>query len=187
VPPIGEDVSGTFAFGDPIHTPHAQLLLVRLNVSPRWQLPMTTKPSMKGVLISYEAVLSTVNGIHVAPPFGLPASVTIGNMAFDADQMLGTRSPVIAWTAPQGTVTPNGYTVEVVRLYDMGVTKSQVVASLTTSETSLELPPGVLKSGEKYGLFLIATYYGVAPTMTPEKPSLPHYQTAVHSGILTAP
>ena len=65
------------------------------------------------------------------------------------------ETPTVSWSPPTIGV-PTSYRVDVLRLFDNGgETDNQLMASLTTTETELAIPPGILIEGETY-VFRIA-------------------------------
>lgn len=96
------------------------------------------------------------------------------------------RMPTVSWNAPaRGTAT--SYAVVVSELsVSAGATDSNVVASITTTGTSIVLPPNVLAAGKTY--YLAITAYaapGIDATVHPYRSTLPQASATALTGQLT--
>jgi hypothetical protein len=108
---------------------------------------------------SYGALADTVT--LGAPALGLPrAPMVNGTRSLFARQDGVGLTPTLSWTVPSPGPA-DGYTVQVLRLDGTGSPPWAYVAMLDTSETSLELPAGVLETGKEYMVIIRAYRRGV--------------------------
>jgi hypothetical protein len=131
--------------------------------------PGATAPIVATALVGRtEPIASATTPID---PTLTPAQAPLVNglSAFSPLTGVGT-SPTFSWTPP-ATGTPTSYTVDIFWLQaSAGSTVSTHVASLTTAGTQIQVPPGVLATGN--------TYYARLTAIEPVPPGADNFSTA---------
>ncbi|MCY1075132.1 hypothetical protein [Archangium lansingense] len=153
------------------------------------RLPGTTSGGLNGVLSDTRPLaIATAGPIapRITPPWGLTVNGSNAQQALT----LGSLTPRVTWKAPL-VGTPSVYRVRISRLTVSGTrTNPLSVATIHTTSTSVDIPPGVLQLGQKYAIHVHAYVTpGVFPAAHPYVlESLVDVASAsTVSSILTAP
>jgi hypothetical protein len=119
-------------------------------------LPGTTYGGVNGSL-SDTRKLSVATAGPIAPRLTPAWDLAVdGRNAQQAALTLGSLTPRITWKAPL-VGTPSGYRVRLSRLSVSGTrTVATAVSTFHTSDTSVDVPPGVLQLGQKYAITVYA-------------------------------
>jgi len=178
---VGEDLdTGTMSYGSPAALGGQWGLLgyVGWRSYVDYQLPDTVglaNLSRGAQMMEWVTTPDQLDGQVVTPKLTAPRNIVVDGHPFYAGSAtnLGT-TPTITWDAPEiipqiapasGTgpdvPAPIRYTVVARRLFaDAGnQTRGQRVASFTTSNTSLTIPPGILTAGDTY-IFVVGSAAG---------------------------
>lgn len=157
-PNAGVDLADVFAYGDPMLAMHAEMGVVQVFSRLPWKLAGAKQTGLGAGPIHFD-LLSTFDGKPIAPLIQPPAKPTIDAGDFHADGPLASLTPVVAWTAPAGTA-PTRYQLAIWELFVGGnnFTTGRVAARIHTTQTSVQIPPGLLKKGQPYGFILFSLY-----------------------------
>jgi hypothetical protein len=122
----------------------------------------------------------------VAVEVGPVQNATIDGRDLFAQQGLGSPTPTLSWQPPAIASSRLVYTV---LLFQLGVngmrTVKTKVAALTTTETSVTVPPGVLMKGQLYVATITAS--ATPNPDAPDRSRLPEASSTIVSGVLTSP
>ncbi|MDF2693483.1 MAG: hypothetical protein K0S65_1866, partial [Labilithrix sp.] len=150
------NVAATVHYGNPYAADAVELLFVRASYSITRKDPISGQNETMTVGAYYLDRISKLSGAAIAPPFGLPANITIGGTpvpVFERTDGVG-ETPVIAWSAP-AFGTPEYYVLEIFDSHDElpgggTISAPLMVATIRLRGTSVQLPPGVLVEGHHY-------------------------------------
>ena len=118
-------------------------------------LPGTTYGGISGSL-SDTRKLSVATAGPIAPRITPPWDLAVNGLKAQQELTLNSLTPRITWKAPL-VGTPSAYRVRISRLYVSGTrTVASTVGSIHTTDTSVDVPPGVLQSGQKYAITVSA-------------------------------
>jgi hypothetical protein len=122
-------------------------------------LPNTTTPATTFMATSINRVI-TGTSATLLPDVGPVLSPQInGTDLFQPQQGVGP-SPTISWSPP-ASGSASGYFINVFRLSKtLATTNQSFVGSVITSETSVQLPPGMLEAGNSYFIQVKSTNLG---------------------------
>lgn len=155
--------TGTLRYGNPF--PAAWPLVASATVSFTVKLRAPAAPADTSIQVSAGrlAAAAALLGAPVAPDLGPVQSPLLnGKGAFDPQAGVG-ETPLVAWTAP-ALGRPGRYAVTVHRLFTAdGKGRSEALARLYTADTSVLVPPGILKAGERYFLRIAAESAPLSP------------------------
>jgi len=184
--PIRTDVDlGDIHFGNPYPTAWAQFLDYTHYVRVDYTAPGATTSTS---LYAYVEVQSTTMPNASSPITPVISPVTapkVGTGNFFGNLTSVGTTPTISWSAP-ATGTPTGYTLDVLQLSnDSGDSGTNLLGTLYTSTTSVQLPAGLLASGNSY-IFIITAVNepGVDYTSAPFKHKFPRAVAQSLSGII---
>ncbi len=178
---VGQDLdTGTMSYGSPaaLGGQWGVLADVRWTSRVNYHLPSTfgIAPLGRGAqTLEWVTTPDKLNGQVLTPKLTAPRNIVVDGHAFYAGSAtnLGT-TPTITWTAPEiiplippasGTgsdvLSPIRYTVVVRKLFAdaQNRTRGQRIASFTTSNTSLTIPPDILTAGDTY-IFVVGAAAG---------------------------
>ncbi|WNG48103.1 hypothetical protein F0U60_31155 [Archangium minus] len=114
-------------------------------------LPGTTTGGLYGVL-SDTRPLSVATAGPIAPRITPPWDLAVDGRSAQQALTLGSLTPRITWKAPL-VGTPSAYQVRISRLAVSGTrTDPYIVATLHTTSTFVDVPPGILQPGQKYAV-----------------------------------
>jgi hypothetical protein len=115
----------------------------------------------------------------ITPGIGPVQNVRVGGQD-PAGGLTGVGlTPMLSWSAP-ALGHPTAYDVSVFGIVD---TQEQGLATLTTTQTSVRIPPGILRSGSPY-LFVINATTGV-DIARPNRLSYPNANATFVTGVVT--
>ncbi|AKJ01142.1 Putative Bacterial Ig-like domain protein [Archangium gephyra] len=118
-------------------------------------LPGTTTGGLYGIL-SDTRPLSAATAGPIAPRVTPPWDLAVDGRGAQQALTLGSLTPRITWKAPL-VGTPSAYQVRISRLAVSGTrTTPYNVATLHTTSTSVDVPPGILQVGQKYAIIVYA-------------------------------
>ncbi|WP_437675883.1 hypothetical protein [Sorangium sp. So ce131] len=169
------DHARTYEYGNPYRARGMEMLDVIVTFRTRVTHPveMTTETLRGHVEVILKA--EDANGAAVEPLLGLPRSLKLDGKSLPADEVteqVGT-TPVIHFEPPD-LGTPDGYFVGIVLYDDLKDAGDEVVSARTsvlsvdTTETSIQVPEGVLESGRYYSVQVTA-YKGLKTQEAPFK------------------
>ncbi len=120
------------------------------------------------------------------PLIGPANSPKINGVSFFNNQSGIGTNPTLTW-APPTVGSPTGYVLEVVELYTDGIDSlTEPAGTLYTKSTTIELPPGWLKSGGSYFFRLMAINEpGVDYENAPFRQTFPKGVAQSLSGVIT--
>jgi hypothetical protein len=122
--------------------------------------------------------------VTLAPRISPPRHPQINGKTLFANQLGVGATPRVSWTPPE-TGTANRYFMRVLELLPNGTrSRFRPVATLSTSETAVTLPPGLLTPGSVYVLTVAAMNTG-APVTQPNRNSLPFSFATTMSAIVS--
>lgn len=122
----------------------------------------------------------------LAPAIGPIGSPTInGSSLFSRASSVGTM-PTLSWTQP-ALGSPTGYEIEVFHLYsDSTDSFTELAGDMFTATTSVQIPPGVLTSGNSYYFRISAVFEpGIDYTTAPFRHGFPRAVAQSLSGVVT--
>lgn len=180
------DVDVVLPYGNPISTPP---WYAYESVSTTFEVPQSTPGGTVApspVLSFYAAPKTTFEASEpIDPPISPPTSPTVDGGDFFADDALASATPTFAWSPPT-TGTPTSYLLRVFSLTPAA--KRTLVGQITTSGTSVTIPPGMLQSGVYYIFTVRATQLnGVDFEKTPARETLPLAYAHILSGVRPVP
>lgn len=154
------DIAPVFTYGSPYPANWSQFLTGQTLARVRYSVPLasggTSTPRTFSV---FTYVQQPAGSGPIAPQVGPPRELLLnGSLAWDVLTGVG-ETPLLSWTAPS-LGTPTSYAVRVYELYatSTGGTNRVQVTNLTTNQTQLRLPPGVLTLGKHYYLQVTAVF-----------------------------
>ncbi|ATB30390.1 hypothetical protein [Melittangium boletus] len=153
----GPDGPLSFTYGNPHPSAWGEVLILIQSFMLDLKLPGTTTGDL------YQLGLHDVRPLPEATqaPFAVrispPRRLTVDGTDAQRSSTLGSLTPRIAWEAPQ-LGTPTAYRVLISRLTVEGTrTRAFTEAYLTTTDTSLQLPPDILQPGQTY-VFIVTSH-----------------------------
>lgn len=122
--------------------------------------------------------------VTLVPAVTPPRHAQVNGKTLFANQLGVGTSPRVSWTAPE-VGRAGRYFMRVFELLPDGTrSRFRSVASFTTADTSLTLPPGLLAAGHLY-VFTIAAMSTSAPVTQPNRNSLPFAFATTMSAIVS--
>lgn len=182
--PPGAAFAMSFLFGNPYPgTLISPAYIGEIEVT--YQLPGATPLVVPATLRQGDA-LSAFDGVPLAPRLFPPSQTRVNNQLASLDHTGAGTQPLVSWRAPLSG-TPDFYTVAVYELRSSGgATVDDRVATLYTSGTSLELPPGILTAGHTYYFVISAVVAGgIDVELTPFLRAYPDIVMPSYSGVIS--
>jgi hypothetical protein len=133
-----------------------------------------------GTNMNYYDTAGALSGASIGVKLPPPGTPKIDGAAFGLDQTLTSLTPTLSWQAAGA----RDYTVAITQVSNAVSTPT---ASIATDQTSLEIPPGLLTSGQQYIFAIKATMRTGSYQTTPDRGGLPQADATTFSGLLTAP
>jgi hypothetical protein len=149
---------GTLMFGNPFPTSGAWRIRVDANAYSKvtYTAPGATKPVVERARVSVTAPLTSLSEHPLRPVIGPVQFPQVNGQSAFSDLKGVTTTPTLSWGLP-GLGRSNYYRVYVKQLDNQGGTsQSHTIADLTTTDTKLQLPPGILESGKTYFFVITA-------------------------------
>lgn len=174
------DIAPVFTYGNPYPANWSQFITGQTTARVRYSVPLdgggTSTPRIFSV---YTYAQQPAGSGPITPLVGPPRELRLnGALAWDVLTGVG-ETPLLSWTAPS-LGTPTSYSVRVYELSatSTGSTTRLQVTNLTTTQTQLRLPPGVLAFGKHYYIQMQAVFQ---PGADPGRPyqGRPVYHTAM--------
>jgi hypothetical protein len=184
--PIRTDIDmGDIAYGDPYPESWSQFLDYIHYVSVRYTAPGATVSTDVYGYIEIQSLQLPSTSHPVAPFVGPVSSPVIGGNSFFADQSNVTTTPTLSWSAP-AVGTANGYKLEIFRLFTDGTDSFvESTGAVYTKATTIQLPPGMLSTGNSYFFCLSAIYQPGSDFETaPSRRAFPTGEAQALSGIV---
>ncbi|HEX8439122.1 hypothetical protein [Archangium sp.] len=192
IPASAQDVSFEVEYGNPYPSTWGVMANVYHNYQLPLRLPGTTSGSVTAALIEQAELGRFLSGpvlARVSPPTLLQVD---GLNAWE-ERDLASLTPVFTW-APPTLGTPDVYEVRILRLFtrpsDPTRTSNELVANFFTQGRRLQVPPGVLQSGQTYVVRIAAKVTpGVDLTRSPHRvKTLVDYSSAeAFTSLMRAP
>jgi len=153
--PAGQgDLSTSFTYGNPFPGAWPQFVTAQSSARVRYSVPLpgggtSTPRSFSVYTYSQLPVAGTTTSL--TPRVGPPRDMRINGSVATGDLTGVGLTPLLSWTAPS-VGTANYYSVRVYELFATGGggTSRLQIAALTTAQTQVRLPPGLLAAGKHY-------------------------------------
>ena len=149
----------TFSYGNPLPLRWGELLHFSHHVRTNLRLPGTTLGGMSTFGLSDRRPVTEAAKEPLTVRISPPQQLKVEGKDAHAASTLGSLTPRIDWTAPR-LGTPSAYRVLVTRLYTSDVLEDyslwSIEAFITTTDTSFQLPPGILQPGQTY-VFIVTS------------------------------
>jgi len=174
------DLMPSFTYGSPYPSAWPQFLTAQSSARVRYSVPLETGGESRASSYSvYTYAQQPLPSGPVMPQVGPPRELRL-NGAEATGNLTGVGlTPLASWSAPS-VGTAHYYLVRVYELLatSTGGTSRLQVTLLTTTQTQVRLPPGVLTAGKYYYLQVSAAF---EPMADPNRPYLrgPVYHTAM--------
>ncbi|MGA2004558.1 MAG: hypothetical protein ABSG70_14325, partial [Terriglobales bacterium] len=149
---------GPIAYGNPYPKSWPLFVIYEYDAATFYTAPgASNSASLTTSAYGYTTTLPTATS-PIVPLVGVVQNPNVNGTSFFANQTGAGVAPTLTWSAPSvGTAT--FYRVRVNLLSNNGGNSTfTTVAVLSTQETSLQIPPGVLTAGQTY-VFLINARY----------------------------
>lgn len=159
----------------------ATIVTADVNAGVFYTVPGTTTPAFNRVFLSQTALLSTLPPDWFIPRIGpVEAPLIDGRDLFQPQMQQLSTTPTISWRAPD-LGKPTMYQVTISELTANGANTDRTVAAvISTTSTSIVVPPGILTVGSYYALQI-----GATTTANPAAPFRDRLPSA-HSMIASA-
>jgi len=179
---------GQLRYGNPFPTDWNRTLDTFVSFTKNYLAPGATvsEPLVRGLstsLLIDPASRDDAN-VTLAPGMSPPRHAQVNGKTLFANQLGVGTTPVVSWSAPE-VGTPGRYLMRIFELRANGTRSSfRSVATLSTAQTSLTVPPGLLQAGHVY-VFTIAAVGTGAPVSQPNRTSLPFAFATTMSAIVS--
>jgi hypothetical protein len=178
-----------FSYGNPYPANWGEVISIAHRVKIDFALPGTVLITSSYGLSDTRPVADAVKG-PLTPRLSPARELTVEDRDAQQEHTLGSFTPHIAWKAPQ-VGTPSVYHVQIRRRsVQEDLTFLNSVAVFSTTETALDLPPGVLKPGEQY-VFSVKTWLSPGLDLSTQvygyQMSTDLAEADTVSGVFTAP
>jgi hypothetical protein len=187
-----QDVSFQVEYGNPYPSTWG----VVANVYHRYPVPLRLPGTMSGTVsasLIEQAELGRFLSGPVRARVSPPTLLQVDGLNALEDRDLASLTPIFTW-APPSLGTPDVYEVRILRLFtrssDSSETANEPVANFYTKGRRLQVPPGILQSGQTYVVRIAAKVTpGVDLTQSPYKIiTLVDYSSAeAFTSLLRAP
>lgn len=172
----GPDVTRTIPFRNPFPPSWPLLGMASHSFIVAYPLPNNARTLIAGT-VRVSDVFSNFTAKPVEPRVTPVRTVTVDSTAAGTEALIAAR-PTIAWTAP-AVGTPTSYSVQV---YDV-TAAAKSIATLSTRDTQVVLPSGMLTSGRRYAFRVRALLVpGLDVTKAPQRTFLGN----AYADVLTA-
>jgi hypothetical protein len=191
-PPAGSgDLTETFKYANPFTlngTALDEFLITRyfFNVPVTAPNAKSSSPVSVGIIEDIPSAQVTGAGSDIVPLVTPVTDVMVNGMALSAPVSGTGTTPTISWTAPTtGTIV--GYSVIVDQAANsLNSTKLTELGVLFTDGTSLQIPPGIITTGQNIGYVVIITAYAISgymPASAPFQNGLPDPQVSMVTSV----
>ena len=178
---------GRVHYGNPFPADWTQIIESYVGFTVRYMAPGAT------VALPFERFLYGVDLVPTAsadpaltlrPRMSPVLSPRVNGKSLFANQLAVGTSPRFTWAAP-AVGTPDRYLVTLRRLFATGPrSDARTVGRFYTSDTTMDVPPGVLQPGEVYFLTISAIAAG-SPLTAPSRSQLPYAFATVMSALIS--
>ncbi|HYI02763.1 PKD domain-containing protein [Hyalangium sp.] len=174
------DLLTVFTYGNPYPRVWPQFVTSQSTARVRYSVPLEGGgESTPRVFSVYTYAQQPLASGPLMPQVGPPRDLRLNGAEATGSLMGVGLTPLASW-APPSVGTPHSYAVRVYELFatGTGVTSRLQVTVLTTTQTQVRLPPGVLTAGKYYHLQVTAVFQ---PASDPSRPYMsgPVYHTAM--------
>lgn len=179
---------GTLRYGNPFPAAWNRTIDTFVSFTKNYLAPGATvsEPLQRGLSMSVLIDPATRDDATVTlqPGVSPPRHALINGKTLFANQLGVGTTPQLSWTAPE-IGTAGRYLMRVFELQANG-TRSRLrsVATISTSETSMTLPPGLLVPGHVY-VFTVAAVSTSTPVTQPNRTGLPFSFATTMSAIVS--
>lgn len=173
-------------FGNPFPASYGLFGYAGSTFSSTYTVPGATSGVKVSAAVTYIAPLAAFQSGPVAPPISPVKDLQINGESATTLSSPITTQPVLSWSPPaQGS--PSVYLVGVIQLsLKSGTgTAQKLIAQLTTQDTRLAIPPGLLQSGEYYVFRVTARAQSRFDIAHPLRGSIPEYSAATLTAMVT--
>ena len=177
---------GRVHYGSPFPADWTQILESYVGFTVRYMAPGAT------VALPFERFMYGVDlvptgadpSLNVRPRMSPVLSPRINGKTLFANQLAVGTSPHFSWQVP-AVGTPDRYLLTLRRLVAVGPrSSSRFVARFYSSDTSMDIPPGLLQPGEVYFLTISAIAAG-SPLSAPLRSQLPYSFATMMSALIS--
>jgi len=179
---------GTLRYGNPFPSDWNRVVDAFASFTKNYLAPGATvsEPLQRGLSVSVlvDPASRDNAAMTLAPAITPPRHPQINGKTLFANQLAVGSTPSLSWTAPD-VGTPSRYFVRLLELLPDGTrSRFRPVATFTTAETSMTVPPGLLSAGHVY-VVTIAAMATSAPVTQPNRNSLPFAFATTMSAIVS--
>ena len=179
---------GTLRYGNPFPADWNRVVDAFVVFTKNYLAPGATvsEPLARGLSISTLIDPATRNDTRMvlAPGVTPPRAPLINGRSLFNNQLAVGMNPTLSWSAPESGV-PDHYSLRVLELRLDGTRSVFVTAGrLSTGDTSMVLPPGILQAGKLY-VITIAAIKGGTPVTQPSRNGLPISFATTMSAIVS--
>jgi hypothetical protein len=179
---------GTLRYGNPFPTGWNRTIDTFVSFTKNYLAPGATvsEPLQRGLSMSVliDPASRDDASVTLQPGVSPPRHPQINGKTLFANQLGVGTTPQLAWTAPE-VGTASRYLLRVFELLPNGTrSRFRSVATMSTSETAMTLPPGLLVPGRVY-VFTVAAVNTSAPVTQPNRTSLPFSFATTMSAIVS--
>lgn len=179
---------GTLRYGNPFPADWNRVVDTFVSFTKNYLAPgaLVSEPLQRGLSVS--ALIDPASRddatMTLAPVVTPPRHPQINGKTLFANQLAVGTTPRLSWTAPE-VGTSGRYFVRVLELQANGTrSRFRPVAQLTTADTAMTLPPGLLVPGQVY-VFTIAALATPTPVTQPGRNGLPFAFATTMSAIVS--
>jgi hypothetical protein len=177
---LSQDKVISLPFGNPFPSGFALYVELQVNTTTKDYALPGTRPLVLGGGLYLEAPLGEAEAAPLVPLIG-PVSGLFVDGAPAGQAAHVSQTPTLAWQAP-APGKASGFVVDVFRLsvpQGSSFTNLEDTARFFTTQTSLQIPPGVLQTGQTYFFEVTALSGGI------DVRSAPHHVTGAYSASRT--
>jgi hypothetical protein len=179
---------GTLRYGNPFPAGWNRTLDAFVGFRKNYLAPGATvsEPLVRGLSMNVLLDPATRDDVRLvlSPAITPPRNPLINGRSLFDNQLAVGSSPTLSWSPPQIGV-PDYYFIRVLELRADGTRSTFVqTARLTTAETSMAMPPGILQPGKLYVITIAANRSG-SPITQPNRNGLPFKFATLMSAIVS--
>ncbi|MBI5719333.1 MAG: fibronectin type III domain-containing protein [Burkholderiales bacterium] len=179
---------GALRYGNPFPADWNRLLDAFVGFTKNYLAPGATvsEPLLRGLstTLLLEAAWRDNASLAIEPSITPPRQPLINGKTLFANQLGVGTSPVLSWSPPERGVASH-YFVRILELTSVGLRSAFLFpARLTTAQTTMTLPPGILKPGHLYVITIAATSSS-SPITQPNRNGLPFSFATTMSAIVS--
>jgi hypothetical protein len=179
---------GTLRYGNPFPSDWNRLVDAFAVFTKNYLAPGATvsEPLERGLSLSVllDPAVRDNATMTLAPAISPPRHPQINGKTLFANQLAVGTTPRLSWTAPE-VGTPSRYFVRLLELRADGTrSRFRPVATFTTGETAMTVPPGLMSAGQVY-VVTVAALASSAPVTQPGRNGLPLAFATTMSAIVS--